>query len=182
MILNADLILFKDALWQMIEYLENNPQIGLLGPQLLNFNGSIQDSAYRFYRPLTIIYRRTFLGRTKMGKADLDRFLMKDRDHRVPFDVDWLLGAALMVRRRALEEVGLMDERFFLYFEDVDWCRRYHDAGWRVVYLPAAKMHHYHGRVSKKRNGLGDILFNKYAWIHIASAIKYFLKYKKSHN
>jgi len=178
LILNADLILFRDSLRQMIDYLENNPRVGMLGPQLLNFNGTVQNSCFCFYRPMTILYRRTFLGQTKKGKADLLRFLMKDFDRASTSDVDWLLGAALLVRGQALKEVGLMDERFFLYFEDVDWCRRFHEAGWRVVYFPEAKMHHYHGRISKKSGGVSDIFFNKYTWIHLASAAKYFWKYK----
>jgi N-acetylglucosaminyl-diphospho-decaprenol L-rhamnosyltransferase len=76
--------------------------------------------------------------------------------------------------------VGPMDERFFMYFEDVDWCRRFWQAGYRIVYLPQAKIYHYHLRVSKKTGGLADLFINKYTWIHIVSAIKYFLKYKGS--
>jgi len=150
----------------------------LIGPQLLNFNGSVQESCFCFYRPLTILYRRTWLGKTKKGKADLDRFLMKDFDRQTTRPVDWLLGAALMVRASALKQIGPMDERFFLYFEDVDWCRRFQADGWGVVYFPEAKMHHYHGRTSKKSGGIRDIFFNKYTWIHLASAVKYFWKYR----
>lgn len=178
LILNADLILLADSLSKMVEYLERNQNVGVLGPQLLSFNGTVQDSCFRFYRPLTILYRRTYLGRTKKGQADLERFLMKDFDRQSPREVDWLLGAALLVRRRALEEVGPMDKRFFLYFEDVDWCRRFHKAGWKVIYFPEAKMHHYHGRVSKKSGGIKDMFFNKYTWIHLMSAVKYFWKYR----
>jgi N-acetylglucosaminyl-diphospho-decaprenol L-rhamnosyltransferase len=172
------LILFPDSLKKMLDYLADNKCIGMIGPQLLNFNGSVQDSCFRYYRFFTILYRRTLLGQTKKGKADLDRFLMKDFNREKAGEVDWLLGAALMVRRQALGEVGIMDERFFLYFEDVDWCRRFNDAGWKVVYLPEAKMHHYHGRGSKKSGALSDIFFNKYMWIHLASAAKYFWKYR----
>lgn len=181
-ILNADLILFSDSLQKMIECLESDSKIGILGPKLLNFNGTVQDSCFRFYRPLTVLYRRTFLGKTKKGKADLDRFLMRDFDRASICDVDWLLGAALMVRSKAFDGVGLMDEKFFLYFEDVDWCRRFARAGWRVVYYPEAKMHHYHGRISKKSGGISDIFFNKYTWIHLASAIKYFWKYRNQNS
>lgn len=178
LVLNADLILFGDSLRKMIDFMQSDAKIGMLGPQLLNFNGSVQDSYFRFYRPLTILYRRTFLGRTKSGKTDLERFLMKDYNHNSVLDVDWLLGAALLVKASALKQVGPMDERFFLYFEDVDWCRRFHEAGWRVIYYPEAKIHHYHGRTSKKSGGISDIFFNKYTWIHLVSAIKYFWKYR----
>jgi len=178
LVLNADMILFKDSLEKMLQYMEKNSKAGMLGPQLLNFNGSIQDSCFRFYRPMTILYRRTFLGRTEKGKADLAGFLMKNFNHQTTKEIDWLLGAALFIRAQAFKEVGPMDERYFLYFEDVDWCRRFHQAGWQVIYFPEAKMHHYHGRVSKKDGGVKDVFFNKYAWIHIASGIKYFWKYR----
>lgn len=180
-ILNADLVVEKDSLIKMLEYLAANQKVGLLGPQLLNFNGTVQESCFRFYRLPTIIYRRTFLGKTAWGKKELSRFTMQDFDHQSTKEVDLLMGAALMVRRQALTEVGLMDERFFLYFEDTDWCRRFWAKGWRVVYFPAARMHHYHGRLSKKTEGLADLFFNKYTWIHIISAIKYFWKWRKSY-
>ncbi|MBU3901489.1 glycosyltransferase family 2 protein [Patescibacteria group bacterium] len=178
LILNADILIAKDSLEKMLAYFEAHPAVGLLGPQLLNFNGTIQESCFRFHRLTTIIYRRTFLGRTHWGKKELDRFALADFDRQSSREVDWLLGAAMMVKEAALREVGLMDERFFLYFEDTDWCRRFWEKGWSVVYLPEAKMHHYHGRLSKKTSGVADLFFNKYVWIHISSAIKYFWKYR----
>lgn len=178
LILNADILAAKDSLDKLIGYLSANPKIGLLGPQLLNFNGTIQESCFHFHRFATIIYRRTILGLTDPGKKELAKFAMKDFDKQSIKDVDWLLGAALMLRRQALEKVGLMDERFFLYFEDTDWCRRFWAGDWRVVYFPQAQMHHYHGRLSKKTGGMADLFFNKYTWIHIASAVKYFWKWR----
>jgi len=178
LVLNADIIVANDSLTKMIKFLEANPKIGVLGPQLLNFNGSIQESCFCFHRPLTIFYRRTFLGKTPWGKRELDRFSMKDFDRRQTKEVDWILGAAMMIRRQALLEVGQMDERFFLYFEDTDWCRRFRKNSWQVVYYPEAKMHHYHGRASKKTSALADIFINKYLWIHLASAMKYFWKWR----
>jgi len=178
LVLNADILAEKDSLRKMTEYMEANPKVGLIGPQLLNFNGTAQDSYFRFYKPLTIVYRRTFLGKTARGKKELNRFAMADFDRQSVREVDWLLGAAMMLKKAALKEVGPMDERFFLYLEDTDWCRRFWAKGWSVVYFPQARMHHYHGRVSKKAGGLADLLFNKYTWIHISSAIKYFWKYK----
>ena len=178
LILNADILATKDSLKKMLDYLAQNPKAGLAAPQLLNFNGSIQESYFRFHRALTVIYRRTFLGKTAAGQRELARFAMKGFDGQSAREVDWVLGAAMMARGAAVKETGLMDERFFLYFEDTDWCRRFWEKGWSVVYLPEAKMHHYHGRLSKKVGGLADLLFNKYTWIHISSAIKYFWKYR----
>jgi hypothetical protein len=176
LVLNADIILVSGALEKMLQYMKENFTAGMLGPQLLNFNGSRQESCFRWYRPLTILYRRTWLGKTAAGKKDLARFLMKDQDLARPQAVDWLLGAAMFFRRAAFSSVGPMDERFFMYFEDVDWCRRFHQHGWQVVYLPDAKIYHYHGKVSKTEN-FWSHFFNKYFWIHLSSAFKYFLKH-----
>ena len=178
LILNADIVLEKDCLEKIINYLKMRPAVGMLGPQLLNFDGSVQESCFHFYRPMTLVYRRTFLGKTKKGRAEIHRFLMNDFDKKNIKEVDWLLGAALMISRPALEKVGPMDERFFLYFEDVDWCRRFWENDYKVVYFPEARMHHYHGRGSKKTGGIIDLFFNKYLWIHIASAGKYFWKWR----
>jgi GT2 family glycosyltransferase len=179
LILNGDMVIFPDALEKMLQYMQTHEEVGILAPQLLNFNGTIQESCFRFYKPETILYRRTFLGKTKRGKKDLERFSMKDFDFEESREVDWVLGAALMIRRDALNQVGPMDERFFMYFEDVDWCKRFWNKGWKVVYYPEAKMHHYHGRMSRKSNFMSHF-FNRYAWIHLSSGIKYFLKHKSN--
>lgn len=83
----------------------------------------------------------------------------------------------MIVRRSAMEKVGLLDERFFLYFEDVDWCRRFWDAGYQVHYLgEAAEIVHYHRRLSAEHGGF-QALFGYATRVHIASGIKYFAKY-----
>ncbi|MDP2631673.1 MAG: glycosyltransferase, partial [Candidatus Uhrbacteria bacterium] len=87
----------------------------------------------------------------------------------------------LFTRRDALARVGLFDERFFLYYEDNDLCRRFWENGYRVVYHPGAKMLHYHRRMSAD-GGLFDQLTSKFTWIHIHSFIKYWKKYRKSSN
>ena len=88
------------------------------------------------------------------------------------------MGACLMVRAKVVDQIGGMDEQFFLYFEDVDWCRRVWGAGWRVTYLPEAKFSHYHQRSSEKSGAL-IFLTNWIVREHIKSAIKYFWKYRK---
>jgi len=178
LVLNADMILEPASLTKMVNYMAVHPTVGVLGPQLLNFDGLTQESCFRFHRLSTVVYRRTLLGKTIWGKKELARFAMRDFDRSFIQDVDWVLGAALFMRRHALEQVGLMDERFFLYLEDTDWCRRFWEKKWQVVYFPDARMHHYHSRVSKKSSGLLDLFINKYTWIHIASAVKYFWKFR----
>jgi GT2 family glycosyltransferase len=87
------------------------------------------------------------------------------------------MGSAMITSRRAIKEVGLMDPRFKMYLEDTDWCRRFWEKGYKVVYFPEPKMYHYHGRGSAGKSVLGSLMFNRLTWIHIASALKYFIKY-----
>jgi len=177
LILNPDIIVLPGALEKLIEYLATEKEVGMVGGQLISPNGEIQDSCYRFYAPLTVIYRRTWLGKTRRGNKDVARLLMKDFDHRSTRDVDWLMGACLLVRAKAVREVGGMDERFFLYFEDVDWCRRFWEAGWRITYVPAAQFSHYHQRSSEQR-GVWRLFTNWILREHIKSAFKYFWKHR----
>lgn len=180
-IINADIVMDeKGAIEKMIAYMKGHPEIGMLGPKLWNINNTWQQSCFRFYSPPTVFYRRTFLGKTSAGKKDLDEFLMKDifikGEVTEPIPVDWLMGSAMMVRSRDLEKVGGFDEKYFMYFEDVDWARRFWEKGLKVVYFPKVTMYHHHFQSSKKKSMLQSA-FNKYARIHVQSAVKYFKKF-----
>lgn len=179
-IINADIVIDEaGAIGKMLDYMAGHPEIGMLGPKLWNINNTWQQSAFRFYTPMTVLYRRTFLGRTPWGRKDLDMFLMKDvfaRDVTEPIPVDWLMGSAMLVRKEDLEKVGGFDERYFMYFEDVDWARRFWENGLQVIYYPKVTMYHYHFQSSKKGNILQSA-FNRYARIHVQSAIKYYKKF-----
>lgn len=178
LILNPDITVRPGAIEAMIAYMERHPDIGILGPRLMHPDGSVDESCYRFPEPMIPVYRRTPLGKSSAGRRALGRYLMADHDHRANADVDWLLGAVLMVRREALAKVGPLDERYFLYFEDTDWCRRFWAAGYRVVYLAEVEMVHYHERLSAKSYWLTG-LFHKATRIHITSCLKYFAKWRK---
>lgn len=179
-ILNADVVVTRGATEKLLAFMESRGNVGLCGPKLLGFDGSFQPSAFRFYTPYVIAARRTFLRKFRVGKEALRVFLLEDIQlHTVsePIEVDWIMGSALFARRTALHQVGLLDERFFMYFEDVDWCRRFWEKGWKVMYCPQAVCYHYHKRVSKTKGGFFQILTNRYTRVHLASALKYFLKY-----
>lgn len=178
LILNGDIIVTPGSVEKLLEYLKSNPEIGMVGPKLLNFNSTIQNSCFRFYKSLTIVYRRTYLGKFKFARKHLDWFEMKDYDHQNPKEVDWLMGSALMISCQAVNKVGYTDLRFFMYMEDVDWCRRFWEAGYKVIYYPLVSMYHYHGKGSGKGNFWSSVLRNRLTWIHIFSAIKYFWKYR----
>ncbi|MFA6047683.1 MAG: glycosyltransferase family 2 protein [Parcubacteria group bacterium] len=177
LIMNGDAVVKKGSIEKLLEYVRSNKQVGLVGPQLLGFNEELQYSCFRFYTPMTIVYRRTFLGRLKFAQKKLDLFLMKDFDHKSEKEVDWLMGSALMTSREVIKKVGLMDPRFKMYFEDVDWCRRFWEAGYKVIYYPSSRMYHYHGKGSSGKSIIKTLIFNRLAWLHIISAVKYFLKY-----
>lgn len=177
-LINSDILLSPKAVPEMLFYLKSHPDIGMLGPKQFNFNGSLQQSCFHFYRPETILYRRTWLGNLSFGRRHLRWFTLADEDLNEPKAVDWIIGSAMLVSREKALQVGLMDERFFLYMEDVDWCRRFWEAGFRVVHYPKTFVYHYHGKGSARGGFLGSLLFNRLTWYHIESALKYFWKYR----
>lgn len=181
LIMNPDIAVFSGSLEALVRYMDENSRVGIAGPKLLNPDRSVQFSVYRFPKRVTPIYRRTPLGSTAGGQRELQRYLMKDWDHEEAREVDWLLGACLIVRREAMREVGLFDERYFLYFEDTDWCRRFWEVGWKVAYVPSSTMVHFHRRESAE-SPLFASLFKKTTQAHILSSIKYFLKYRGKDN
>lgn len=178
-LINNDIVLTEDAVPRMLTYLQEHPKVGIVSPKQLNFNDTLQQSCFRFYRPLTIVYRRTWLGKLPCGKRHLDWFTMAEYEKHEPQSVDWVMGSAMFVARAAAQKVGLMDDRFFMYMEDVDWCRRFWENGYRVVYYSYVHVYHYHGKGSAKGGFFGSLFFNRLTWYHIASAVQYFWKYRK---
>ncbi len=175
--INADIIVQEKSIEKLLAYAEAHPEIGLLGPKQINFNGGVQQSCYRFYQPRTVLYRRTFLGKLSFGKKHLRWFTLADEDLSLPKTVDWVIGSAMFVSKANAEKVGPMDERFFMYMEDVDWCRRFWEAGLQVVYYPDSVVYHYHAKGSAKGGFFLSLLMNRLTWYHIESAVKYFVKY-----
>lgn len=178
LILNPDVIATENAIAKMMQFMKKHDDVGLIGPKILNFNGTIQKTYFSFYKPITVIARRTLLGKFAPFKKALGEFLMTDTDPNKIQTPDWIMGSVMMVSKKALERVGGMDERFFMYFEDVDWARRFWHNDFKVVYYPEAVMYHYHQRESKSKFGILDPIFNKKTRWHIRSAIKFFLKYR----
>lgn len=176
MILNPDIAVFEGAIDKMVDFLEKNPKVGLVGPRLISPDGSRQVSCFRFPSFLIPIYRRIPLGKLPYVKQSLRHYLMLDANTERNLSVDWILGACMLARKEAVDRVGLMDERFFMYFEDVDWCRRFWQAGYQVFYIYEAEMVHYHQRLSAENPGLKGI-FSQPTRIHINSWVKYLAKY-----
>lgn len=175
-IMNPDTIATKEVFAKLYEYMQANKKVGVVGPLQYNPDGTVQDSCYRWYKLLTPAYRRTPLGKLPFAKKDLDRLLMKDFDHKTEKEVDWLLGSFLFCRASAIKEVGLFDERYFMYFEDTDFCRRFWEKKWRVVYYPEAQIIHNHARQSAQEPWY-KFLFVRSTRGHIVSWIKYLGKW-----
>lgn len=174
--LNSDAVLEKGSIESMIGYMREHPEVGILGPQLLNFDGSIQESAYRFLTLEIALYRRTPLGKLPFAQKKLAEFTMKDWDHNTIKEVDWILGAAIMFRKDRSAEVGHLDESMYLYLSDTYFAWQMWKKGYSVVYYPEVKLYHYHRKSSRDQFFLKKLFFNRAYRIHIKDGLTYFRK------
>jgi len=173
LLLNPDIVVKPGAIDKLVKLMDDMSDVGIAGGKLFNPDGTLQYSCRTFFTLPVILFRRTILGKLFPNSSVLTRHLMSDWDHNSVRDVDWVLGGCMMIRRKALKDVGLMDERFFLYFEDVDWCYRMKKGGWRVCYLPDAEMIHHHRRQSAQS------FVNKTLLFHIMSMFHFYDKWGK---
>jgi GT2 family glycosyltransferase len=144
LLLNPDAVLQPGALRRLTAFLEATPDAGLAAPRLLDPDGALQLSCRSFPgRWTAVAHRYALLTRLAPGNRETRRYLLTDWDHASVRAVDWVSGACVMARRAALDQVGGLDEGFFLFAEDVDLCKRVWAAGWKVYYVPdAAAVHH----------------------------------------
>jgi GT2 family glycosyltransferase/lipopolysaccharide/colanic/teichoic acid biosynthesis glycosyltransferase len=170
-IVNPDTVAKEGSLDGLAEFMKTHPDAGIVGPKLVNPDGTIQLSCRRFYTFKTILLRRTFLGKIFGNNPSVKRHLMLEWDHNSAREVDWITGAAMMVRKAAVSEVGPMDERFFLYFEDVDWCYRMRSFGWKVYYYPFSELVHHYKRQSAEAG------FGKAKRAHLESWLRFYEKW-----
>ncbi|OGH69702.1 MAG: hypothetical protein A3C90_04875 [Candidatus Magasanikbacteria bacterium RIFCSPHIGHO2_02_FULL_51_14] len=162
--------------------MDAHPRIGCIGPKMLNMDSSLQYSCYRFDLPSILIKplkQIHFDKKYRRVKKYADRLVMADYDHKRTQPVDWVLGAAMIVRKEVVDDIGWFDDRYFMYLEDCDWCRRMWDAGWPVYYVHDVEILHAHARESAKVPGIVKALLkNKLARIHLASWCKYLWKWR----
>ena len=173
-IVNTDIAILDNAFDRMYRFMESYSDCALVGPRLKNPDGSTQMSCMRFPTRLTPIYRRTFLGKMPWAKKELSTYLMYEFNHNETREVDWILGACQMVRKSAIEKAGYLDEKLFLYFGDVAWCKSFWKAGYKVIYFPEVAIIHYH-----KRESANSGILSKIFWIHIIDWFKFLNKYSK---
>lgn len=148
LLLNPDAELRPGALRALTDCLGRHPNVAVVGPQLLNADGTAQPSRRRFPTLVTAFLESTVLQGWFPHNAHLRRYYCQDTPADQEQEVDWLVGACLLLRRAAWEQVGPLDERFFLYFEETDWCLRAARAGWRAAYVPQAQVVHRGGQSS----------------------------------
>lgn len=144
-LLNPDTRLKDDALRRMVRWMDEHPDAGVAGPKLLNPDGTVQPSVRRFPGLADQALILLKLHRLAAGASPLKRYLHAGFDYEREADVDQVMGAAFFVRSEVFRTVGLLDEGFFIWFEEVDLCKRAKEAGWRVVYTPAAEIVHHGG-------------------------------------
>ena len=148
LLLNPDTQIVGDALPAMLDYMEHNPGVGVVGPRLYYADGTLQPSRRRFPTMMTAFMESSLLQQWFPRNRWALRYYLADVPDDIVQDVDWVVGACMLVRSEAIERVGLLDQDFFMYSEEMDWCRRMVDDGWRVVYLPQAVVIHHEGRSS----------------------------------
>ena len=143
LLLNADTIVRSNAFKELIEFMDQHPNVGIAGSRMENPDGTPQRSAFRFPSPLS-----EFEGIIRLGLASrlLERWAVAPPVSDKPCETDWLSGACIIIRREVFRDIGLLDEGYFTYFEDVDFCFNARKAGWPIWYVPSSRVVHLVGR------------------------------------
>ena len=145
LLLNPDTRMKEGAIERLLSFMETHSKVGVSGGQLLNRDGSKQNSIANFPSLATELLNKSLL-RWMFPK----KFPGKERNSLEPIEVDSVIGACMIVRRDAMERVGLLDEGYFLFLEETDWCYRMKKTGWKVYHLPQAEAYHYQGQSAER--------------------------------
>lgn len=175
-VINPDCLLTDSKIVQIMKDMDGSPEWAVAGPKVVDEDNVLQPSCRRFPRPWTFLLVRSVFSRIPGASRERCRYLMEDYHREFPREVDWVSGGATLVKRAALKKIGGMDERYFLYMEDVDWCRATWQSDYKVVYCPSSKVVHA-GRHQSLQGGL-SALYNIHLRWHMTSLFKYFLKYR----
>ncbi|MDP3975781.1 MAG: glycosyltransferase family 2 protein [bacterium] len=173
---NPDLEAQDGSFQKLLHFADRTGEFGIIGPKLLFVEGGIQDSCRRFPNCWDLMIKRLGLSRWFPGR--MEQYLMKHKKPDEQAEVDWLVGAALLMKRDTFQALRGFDERFFLFFEDTDLCRRCWEKQLSVMYYPDATFLHTRQRLSESA-WPGFWIFKKVFWIHLISAGKYFWKWRK---
>jgi len=167
LLLNADAWLVEGALDRLVDFAETRPRAAVVGPRLLNQDGTLQRSVRGFPTLWRLATEYFFLRKLAPGSSALNAFYAGGFEHDEARDVEVVMGACMLVRRDAVDQVGYCDEDYFLFSEETDWCFRFRQAGWDVVFFPGAECVHVRGAAHRGRlyreNLRGHLLF---LWKH----------------
>jgi hypothetical protein len=152
LLLNPDTQVKDEAIERMLFFMDAHPEAGVVGAQLLNVDGSKQNSIANFPSLATELLNKSLL-----RWLFPDKFPGKETDYPGPVEVDSVIGACMMARRKALEQVGLLDEEYFLFLEETDWCYRMKKAGWKIYHIPQAEVLHFQGKSAEAEKGKARI-------------------------
>lgn len=171
LIINPDNVLPKDGLERMLSYLKTHPESGIVGPALVYPDGAVRPSARPFPKLTDLLKKRLFPAKWQT-QYDKD---MADMQKKEAVHVDWMVGACLLLKTDLYRALGGFDERFFLFFEDIDLCRRIKGRGLKVTYLPSVRVLDRRGRLSG--SSILSLVTRKTTRIHLMSSLKYFGKW-----
>ncbi|GER74421.1 glycosyltransferase family 2 protein [Weizmannia acidilactici] len=170
LVLNPDCYLQKNSIENMIREFESNQNIGIVCPQLLNIDGSVQDSVRKFPKiKYLLLGRFPFINRPIIKKYE-NEYLMRNVNKSNNMIVDWAIGACLLFKRSIINKNGFFDDKYFMYFEDCDICYRYKERGYNLLYVTSAKLIHEHQQQSRKK-------LSKATFYHFISMIKFYFSH-----
>lgn len=166
LIMNADVWWKDDVIRTLTNYLDNNPEVGMVSPKTYYPDGRLQHTCRRLPTPWDMFIR--ILMPSNFFKRRRRAYLMADYNHNKAINCPYLLGSFMLFRNKALKDIGIFDERFFMYPEDIDITRRIHEK-WKTIYFPEVSIIHEHQQASKKSPRM--------FWVHLSNMIKYFNKW-----
>jgi GT2 family glycosyltransferase len=146
LLLNPDTEVLPGSISKLLQFLDEHPQAGVVAPQLINTDGTVQRSCRQFPTFLGMLYELLGMSRLFPDEKKFREYKMLDWNHDDQRQVDQPEGACLMVRRQVVDEVGTLDEGFFMLFEEVDWCYRIKQQGWEIWFTPQARVLHHYGK------------------------------------
>ena len=155
-LLNSDAVLKENAIKKLLTFMTSTPCAGIAGVQLLNDDGSRQNSIDNFPATETEIFNKSILRLFFPGK-----YPSKNRSYQNPIEVDSVIGACMIVSKEAMDEVGILDEDYFIFLEETDWCFRMYKKGWKIYHVPDAEVFHLSGHSKKKTPWRSQIEYYK---------------------
>lgn len=166
LLLNPDTIFPESRFKELVDFMDSNPEAGICGPKMVDVSGKLLYSCRSFPSLLTSISSsQSILYRYFPGNLLSGRYLLNDLDHSRIQEVDWVSGSCLLVRKKTLDQIGLLDESYFIYVEDVDLCYRAHKAGWKTFYFPQVTFVHQVGQSTSRHRLRSKLEHHKSMWI-----------------